>query len=40
MLLKPLVALANVKQNVHPYVVYLSFQKSSHDFYRPELKIV
>lgn len=40
MLLKPLVALAKVKQNVHPYVVYLSFQKSSHDFYRPDLKVV
>lgn len=40
MLLKPLVALAKVKQNVHPCVVYLSFQKSSHEFYKPELKIV
>lgn len=38
MILKPLVALAKVKWNVPPYLVCLSFQNSSHDFYRPGLE--
>ena len=38
MLLKPLVALAKVKWNVLPYLVCLSFQNSSHNFYRPGLE--